>query len=56
MSDALKRAIRLREQAKECHAAALCSSNEMRDHYLEMEEHYRVLAEAEELTVSAYGD
>ncbi len=56
MPDALKRAVRLREQAKECHAAARCSSKEMRDHYLEMEEHYRVLAEAAELSASAYGD
>jgi hypothetical protein len=56
MSDTLKRAARFRKLAKECHAAALCSSAEMRDHYLEMEEDYRVLAEAEELSASAYDD
>jgi hypothetical protein len=56
MSDALKRAVHFRQLAKECHTAALCSSDEMRDHYLQMEEDYRVQAEAEELSASAYGD
>jgi hypothetical protein len=56
MSEALKRAVRFRQLAKECHTAALCSSDEMRDHYLQMEEDYRVQAEAEELSASACGD
>ena len=57
MSDALNRAERLRDLAEECrHIATLCSSTEMRSHYLRLEEHYNVLAEAEELSTLAYGD
>jgi hypothetical protein len=56
MSDALKRAARFHQLAKECHTAALCSSAEMRGHYLEMEQDYRELAEAEELSASASED
>jgi hypothetical protein len=57
MSDALNRAERLRDMAEECRkAAALSSSAQMRNHYLRLEEHYDVLAEAEELSTLAYGD
>jgi hypothetical protein len=57
MSDALNRAERLRDRADECHQiAAHCSSTPMRNHYLRLEEHYNVLAEAEELSTLAYGD
>jgi hypothetical protein len=55
MSEASERAVRFRQLAKECHTAALCSSDEMRDH-LQMEQDYRLQAEAEELSASAYRD
>jgi hypothetical protein len=54
MSDALNRAERCRDLAEECrHAAAICSSTEMRIHHLRMEEHYSTLAQAEELAALA---
>jgi hypothetical protein len=56
MSEASERAVRFRRLAKECHTAALCSSDEMRDHYLQMEQDYRVQADAEELSALASGD
>jgi hypothetical protein len=49
MSDALKRAERCRDLAKECRRlAAISSSTDIRDRYLRMAEHYSSLAEAEE--------
>ena len=56
MSEASERAVRFRRLANECHTAALCSLDEMRDHYLQMEQDYRMQAEAEELSASADGD
>jgi hypothetical protein len=55
VADALNRAGRCRDLAKDCHdAAASCSSTEMRDHCLQMEEHYRTLAQAEEFAALAH--
>ena len=46
----LYRAERCRDLAEEYHRiAALCASTEMRTHYSRLSEHYRKLAEAEEL-------
>jgi hypothetical protein len=43
--------------AEECRkAAAHSSSAQMRNHYLRLEEHYDVLADAEELSTLAYGN
>jgi len=56
MSNALYRAERCRDLAEECRrVAALCTSSEMRSHYLLLSEHYSTLAEAEELAALAYG-
>jgi hypothetical protein len=50
MSDALNRAERCRDLAEKCRReAAICTSTEMRNHHLRMEEHYSILAQAEEL-------
>src|SRR5215831_11887129 len=47
---AWNRAERCRDLAEECRrVAALCSSTQMRNHHLQMEEHYNTLARAEEL-------
>jgi hypothetical protein len=49
MSDARNRAERCRDLAEECcHVAATCSSTEMRNHSLCIEEHYSAPARAEE--------
>lgn len=54
MSDAWNRAQRCRDLADECrHVAEICSSTEMRDHHLQMEEHYTTLARVEELAALA---
>ena len=54
MSDALNRAERCRDLAKECrHEALICTSPEMRNHHLRMEGHYRILAQTEELAALA---
>jgi hypothetical protein len=54
MSDAWNRAERCRDLAQECrHVAAICSPTEMRDHHLQMEEHYTTLARVEELAALA---
>jgi hypothetical protein len=57
MSNPLHRAERFLDLSEECRAvAARCaSSTEMRIHYSQMSEHYRKLAEAEELSALAYG-
>ena len=44
-----------RDLAEECRqVAALCSSTQMRNHHLQMEEHYNTLAQAEELAALAH--
>jgi len=49
MSDALKRAERCRDLAKECRRlAAISSSTHIRARYLRMAEHYSSLAKAED--------
>jgi hypothetical protein len=49
MWDALKRAERCRDLAKECRRlAAISSSTDIRDRYLRMAEHYSSLAKGEE--------
>ena len=49
MSDALKRAERCRDLAKECRRlAAISSSTHIRARYLPMAKHYSSLAKAEE--------
>jgi hypothetical protein len=49
MSDALKRAERCRDLAKECRRlAAISSSIDIRDRYLRIAEHCSALAEAKE--------
>jgi hypothetical protein len=57
MSNPLYRAERCRDLAAECRAiAALCApSTETQAHYSWMSEHYRKLAEAEELGALACG-
>jgi len=51
MSDTRNRAERYRDLAEECRRlAAIVSSAEIRDRYLQMAEHYSTLAEAEELS------
>jgi hypothetical protein len=46
---------RCRDLAKDCRdVAAICSSAEMRNHCLQMEEHYRTLAQAEEFAALAH--
>jgi hypothetical protein len=57
MLNPLYRAERCRDLARECRAiAALCApSSEMRNRYSRMSEHYRALAEAEELGIPASG-
>jgi hypothetical protein len=57
MPNPLYRAERCRDLADECRAiAALCApSTEIRTHYSRMSEHYSSLAEAEELSMLAYG-
>ena len=53
MSDAWNRAERCRDLAQKCrHVAATCSSTEMRNHRMWMEEHYGTLARAEEWMLS----
>ena len=55
MSDALNRAARCRDLARDCRdVAAVCSSTEMRNHCLQMVEHYNTLAQAEELAALAH--
>jgi hypothetical protein len=55
MSEALKRAKTYRYLAKEYRRlAAIDSSAENRNHYLQMAEHYSTLAEAEELSTLAH--
>ena len=55
MSDAGNRAERCRDLAQECrHVAGLCFSTQMRNHHLQMEEHYNTLAQAEELAALAH--
>ena len=55
MSEALKRAKTYRYLAKEYRRlAAIDSSTETRNHYLQMAEHYSTLAEAEELSTLAH--
>ena len=55
MLDAYNRAERCRDLAKDCRdVAAICSSTEMRNHCLQMEEHYRTLAQAEEFAALAH--
>jgi hypothetical protein len=49
MSDARTQAERYRDLAEEYRRLSTGSSVEMRDRYLRMAEHYRTLAEAEEL-------
>jgi hypothetical protein len=54
MLDALNRAERCQDLTKDCcDVAAMCSSTEMRNHCLQMEEHYRTLAQAEEFAALA---
>ncbi len=54
MSEALKRAKTYRYLAKEyCRLAAIDSSTETRNHYLQMAEHYSTLA-GEELSTLAH--
>ena len=54
MLDALNRAERCLDLAKDRRdVAAMCSSTEMRNHCLQMEEHYRTLAHAEEFAALA---
>ena len=56
MSEALKRAKTYRYLAKEyCRLAAIDSSTETRNHYLQMAEHYSSSAEAKNLGILAYG-
>jgi hypothetical protein len=51
MSEARNRAERYRDLAEECRRlAAIPSSTEIRDRYLQMAEHYSALAEAEKPT------
>jgi hypothetical protein len=49
MPDARTQAERYHDLADEYRCLAIGSSTEMRDRYLRMAEHYRTLAEAEEL-------
>jgi hypothetical protein len=49
MPDARTLAERYRDLEEQYHRLAIGSSTEMRDRYLRMAEHYRTLAEAEEL-------
>jgi hypothetical protein len=51
MLEARNRAERCRDLAEECRRlAAITSSTEIQDRYLQMAEHYSALAEAEELS------
>jgi hypothetical protein len=53
MSNALYRAECCGDLAECRRVAALCTSSEMRSHYLLLSEHYSTLAEAEELAALA---
>jgi len=53
MPDARTQAERYRDLAEEYRRLAIGSSTEMRDRYLRMAEHCRMLAEAEELNAQA---
>jgi hypothetical protein len=57
MLDALNRAERYRELAEGCRRLATIGfSNETRNHYLRMAEHYSLLADAEEQGALVDGD
>lgn len=54
MSDASNRAERCRDLAEQCrHLAAISSSTDIRDRYLQMAEHYSTIAEAEDVSTLA---